>query len=73
MIQLNSVQIISHLYWDQDPASFSWDAQQIMKRALLMRYSLAPYWYTLFYQATTASTTVVRPLLFEYMISCIVY
>jgi len=37
-----------------------------MKQALLMRYSLIPYWYTLFFEAVTASTTVVRPLLFEY-------
>ncbi|CAF1690722.1 unnamed protein product, partial [Adineta ricciae] len=35
----------------QDPAVFSWEAQQIMKQALLMRYSLLPYWYTLFFKA----------------------
>ena len=50
---------------DQDPASFSWEAQQIMKQALLMRYSLAPFWYTLHYQASTTSTTIVQPLFFE--------
>jgi len=50
---------------NQDPASFSWEAQQIMKQALLTRYSLAPYWYTLFYKATVTSSTVVRPLFFE--------
>jgi alpha-glucosidase (family GH31 glycosyl hydrolase) len=37
-----------------------------MKQALLMRYSLIPYWYTLYYQATTSSKTVVQPLLAEY-------
>ncbi len=42
-----------------------------MKQALLMRYSLIPYWYTLHYEATTKSTTVVRPLLFEYWFSYI--
>jgi lysosomal alpha-glucosidase len=51
---------------DQDPASFSWEAQQIMKEALLIRYSLIPFWYTLHYEATTFSRTVVQPLFFEY-------
>ncbi len=51
---------------DQDPASFSWEAQQIMKEALLMRYSLIPFWYTLHYEATTLSRTVIQPLFFEY-------
>ncbi|CAF3783626.1 unnamed protein product [Rotaria sordida] len=50
----------------QDPAVFSWEAQQIMKQALLMRYSLLPYWYTLFFKASTISTTVIEPLFFEY-------
>ncbi|CAF4104310.1 unnamed protein product [Adineta steineri] len=50
----------------QDPAVFSWQSQQIMKQALIMRYSLLPYWYTLFFKASTISTTVVEPLFFEY-------
>ncbi|CAF1330547.1 unnamed protein product [Adineta ricciae] len=50
----------------QDPAVFSWEAQQIMKQALLMRYSLLPYWYTLFFKASSISTTVIEPLFFEY-------
>ncbi|CAF1071871.1 unnamed protein product [Rotaria sordida] len=51
---------------DQDPAAFSWTSQQIMKQALLMRYSLSPFWYTLHYQATTLSKTLVQPLHFEF-------
>jgi alpha-glucosidase (family GH31 glycosyl hydrolase) len=51
---------------DQDPASFSWETQQIMKQALLMRYSLIPFWYTLHHQAAMASTTIAQPLFFEY-------
>lgn len=51
---------------DQDPASFSWQSQQIMKNALHMRYSLIPFWYTLHYQASTFSTTIVQPLFFEF-------
>ncbi|CAF0929492.1 unnamed protein product [Adineta ricciae] len=50
----------------QDPASFSWEAQQIMKQALLMRYSLSPFWYTLHHKAAMRSQTVVQPLFFEY-------
>ena len=37
-----------------------------MKEALLMRYSLIPFWYTLHYEAATFSRTVVQPLFFEY-------
>ncbi|UJR37338.1 hypothetical protein I4U23_030046 [Adineta vaga] len=51
---------------DQDPASFSWEAQQIMKQALLMRYSLIPFWYTLHHKASMRSQTIVQPLFFEY-------
>ncbi|CAF1091567.1 unnamed protein product [Adineta steineri] len=51
---------------DQDPAVFSWKAQQIMKQALIMRYSLAPFWYTLHHQATMISRTLVQPLHFEF-------
>ncbi|CAF1621154.1 unnamed protein product [Adineta ricciae] len=51
---------------DQDPAVFSWTAQQIMKQAVLMRYSLTPFWYTLHYQATVSSKTLIQPLHFEF-------
>ena len=61
-----SVIVIFDIFQDQDPAVFSPQAQQIMKQALLMRYSLIPYWYTLHYLATTKARTVVQPLLFEY-------
>ncbi|CAF0775981.1 unnamed protein product [Rotaria sp. Silwood1] len=52
---------------DQDPASFSWEAQQIMKQALMMRYSLIPFWYTLHHEATMKSKTIVQPLFSEYI------
>ncbi|CAF5129605.1 unnamed protein product, partial [Rotaria magnacalcarata] len=52
---------------DQDPASFSWEAQQIMKQALLMRYSLIPFWYTLHHQATMQSRTILQSLFAEYL------
>ncbi len=50
---------------DQDPAAFSRETQQIMKQALLMRYSLIPYWYTLHYEATTKGRAVLEPLFYE--------
>lgn len=51
---------------DQDPAAFPWENQQIMKQALMMRYSLIPFWYTLHHQASMKSKTIVQPLFFEY-------
>ncbi|CAF3331628.1 unnamed protein product [Rotaria socialis] len=51
---------------DQDPAAFSLTTQQIMKQALLMRYSLAPFWYTLYHKAAMVSRTLVQPLHFEF-------
>ncbi|CAF1263699.1 unnamed protein product [Adineta ricciae] len=51
---------------DQDPASFSYQAQQSMKQALLMRYSLVPFWYTLHHEAAMISRTIVQPLFFEF-------
>ncbi|CAF4722082.1 unnamed protein product [Rotaria sp. Silwood1] len=51
---------------DQDPAAFSWTAQQIMKQALITRYSLIPFWYTLHYRAAIASETLLQPLHFEF-------
>ncbi|CAF3709824.1 unnamed protein product [Rotaria sordida] len=52
---------------DQDPASFSWEAQQIMKQALIIRYSLIPFWYTLHYEAAIESKTIIQPLFSEYL------
>ena len=37
-----------------------------MKEALLIRYSLIPFWYTLHYQANTLARTILQPLFFEY-------
>ncbi|KAK3095309.1 hypothetical protein FSP39_013062 [Pinctada imbricata] len=51
---------------DQDPAA--WDDQfiQIVKQALLTRYTLLPYYYTVFKDAHISGTTVMRSLLFEF-------
>jgi lysosomal alpha-glucosidase len=52
---------------DQDPAAFSLQAQEIIRNALLTRYTLLPYLYNLFYLSHTRGDTVVRPLLFEFL------
>ncbi|XP_051856102.1 lysosomal alpha-glucosidase-like [Antechinus flavipes] len=50
----------------QDPAVFSPPARTAMKAALLTRYALLPYLYTLFHHAHHRGDTVARPLLFEF-------
>lgn len=35
------------------------------RQALLTRYEMLPYYYTLFYKAHTEGNTVVRPLFHE--------
>ncbi|CAF3950314.1 unnamed protein product, partial [Rotaria sp. Silwood2] len=58
-----------HNIWktpDQDPAVWSPSALSIMIKALRIRYTLLPYYYTLFYKAHTIGSTVIRPLFHEY-------
>nr|XP_056710819.1 lysosomal alpha-glucosidase [Euleptes europaea] len=50
----------------QEPYSFSQGAQKAMRKALLLRYSLLPYLYTLFHKAHSAGETVARPLYLEF-------
>ncbi|GAA6095365.1 lysosomal alpha-glucosidase, partial [Tachysurus ichikawai] len=50
----------------QDPTSFSSAARTAMKEALLLRYSLFPFLYTLFHYAHAHGHTVARPLFFEF-------
>ncbi|CAF0846134.1 unnamed protein product [Adineta steineri] len=59
----------NHNIWktpDQDPAAWSSSAVSIMVSALRIRYTLLPYYYTLFYKAHTQGSTVIRPLFHEY-------
>ncbi|XP_078521078.1 lysosomal alpha-glucosidase-like [Lissotriton helveticus] len=50
----------------QDPTSFSSSGRNAMKDALLTRYSLLPFLYTLFHKSHLRGETVVRPLFFEF-------
>nr|CAD7395420.1 unnamed protein product [Timema cristinae] len=53
-------------YTAQDPASLGDDVVTASKKALLVRYSLLPYLYTLFYEAHKDGSTVVTPIFFEF-------
>ncbi|KAJ6658510.1 hypothetical protein lerEdw1_020065 [Lerista edwardsae] len=50
----------------QEPYVFSQEAQQAMRKALVLRYTLLPYLYTLFHKAHSAGETVARPLYLEF-------
>ncbi|XP_022104698.1 maltase-glucoamylase, intestinal-like [Acanthaster planci] len=50
----------------QDPASFGEEFAKDVRDVLLIRYTLLPYLYTLFYEAHTMGSTVVRPLMHEF-------
>uniref|UniRef100_H2ZBD9 alpha-glucosidase n=1 Tax=Ciona savignyi TaxID=51511 RepID=H2ZBD9_CIOSA len=54
---------------DQDPAAFSpryiWIFVAASKKVLEIRYQILPYFYTLFYDAHTTGSTVVRSLMAE--------
>ncbi|XP_063072714.1 lysosomal alpha-glucosidase [Engraulis encrasicolus] len=50
----------------QEPFVFSQEAQAAMRGALLLRYSLLPFLYTLFFRAHTSADTVARPLFLEF-------
>ena len=51
---------------DQDPVALGPAVVDASKKALMIRYMLLPYLYTLFWHAHAHGTTVARPLFFEF-------
>ncbi|XP_017666877.1 PREDICTED: sucrase-isomaltase, intestinal-like isoform X1 [Lepidothrix coronata] len=51
---------------EQDPAVFGDEFARISRATLLIRYSLLPYLYTLFYESHVHGNTVVRSLMHEF-------
>lgn len=53
-------------YIHQDPGVFGEEVAKASREALLIRYEILPFYYTLFYKAHTKGNTVIRALFHEY-------
>ncbi|NWY56124.1 MGA protein, partial [Chionis minor] len=51
----------------QDPASWNSTFEEISRNVLNIRYTLLPYLYTLMYDAHAHGSTVIRPMLHEFV------
>ncbi|KFP72226.1 Maltase-glucoamylase, intestinal, partial [Acanthisitta chloris] len=51
----------------QDPAAWNATFVEITKKAMNIRYTLLPYFYTLMYDAHAHGSTVIRPVLHEFV------
>ena len=50
---------------NQEPWSFGKEVEQVSKEALMRRYRLIPYLYTLFWESSNTGMPVMRPLFFH--------
>lgn len=51
---------------EQNPTVFSPEGQDAIRKAILNRYLLAPYYYTLLWRAHAYGESVIRPMIYEY-------
>jgi len=50
----------------REPWMFGEPTTSMIRNAVMARYALLPYWYTLFYEASKSGVPTMRPLWFEY-------
>jgi alpha 1,3-glucosidase len=50
----------------REPWMFGEPSTTQIRQAIMSRYALLPYWYTLFYEASKTGNPTMRPLFFEY-------
>jgi alpha 1,3-glucosidase len=50
----------------REPWLFDEPYRNAIRKAIVMRYQLLPYWYMLFHQAHVDGKPIIRPLFFEY-------
>ncbi len=51
---------------DQEPWSFGPEIEDVAQRMLALRYTLLPYWYAAYVEATRTGSPVLRPLWYEF-------
>ena len=59
----------SHAHIDtkrREPWLFGDDNMALIRQALRLRYSLLPFWYTLFYEGEVNAVPPMRPLWYEF-------
>ena len=57
------------IFQAQDPTAFGVEFARDARKVLQIRYRLLPFLYTLFYKANTDGSTVVRPLMHEWVVA----
>ncbi|PKU36141.1 sucrase- intestinal [Limosa lapponica baueri] len=57
----------SLLFQRQDPVAWNSTFEEISRNVLNIRYTLLPYFYTLMYDAHAHGSTVIRPMLHEFV------